>query len=212
VWTLDNAKVWYLKILYNFIYKAFDMDRFHYIEGDTDSMYFAIAGDPTDDYRQGFKHIIKDQKFYDENVYKWFPDPSKGIEDEKKLLGVCVEKEGFKMIAVAPKCYYINSVIQPKKTEVYEARIKTTMKIKGVSLARNNINTNDYDDVVNEGKIIKGQNCGFHTKKVDGIIGMVKLETDKNAITPIHNKMICLPNFSCAPFIEGLTRNDYICE
>jgi hypothetical protein len=212
VWTLDNAKVWYLLFLYGFIYKAFDMDRFHYIEGDTDSMYFGVSGDPNDSYKQGFNNIIKDQKFYDENVYKWLPDPAKGIEDEKKLLGVCVEKEGTEMIAIAPKCYYINTYNEPKRNEAYEMVHKPVLKIKGVSLSRNNIKPKDYIDVVNESKIIKGQNCNFLMKRLNGQYTMIKLETDKNAITPVHNKMICLPNFSCAPFIKGLTKEDYICE
>jgi hypothetical protein len=118
------------------------------------------------------------------------------------LLGVSVEKEGIKMIAVAPKCYYITG---PNEKNLI-------LKIKGVSLARNRISPKDCEETIDESKIIRGQNCGFHTKKVDGSVGMVKLETDKNAITPVHNKMICLKNNSCAPFIEGLTRKDYICE
>jgi hypothetical protein len=196
VWTLDNAKAWYLKLLYGFIYKAFDTDRFHYVEGDTDSMYFAIAGNPEADYKQGFSYVIKDQKFYDENVYKWFSKEKNG----KKLLGVSIEKEGTKMVAVAPKCYYIST-----------SNEKHIMKIKGVSLARNTIKPEDYLNVVRYSEIIKGSNCGFYTKFVDGVHTMVKLETEKNAITPVHNKMICLPNNSCAPFIEGLTKEDYIC-
>jgi hypothetical protein len=80
---LDNAKMLYMSFVYDFMDKCLYMDKLHFVEGDTDSMYWGIAGDPNDNIHQGFKNIIKDKEFYDANVYKWFPDPSKGIEDEK---------------------------------------------------------------------------------------------------------------------------------
>ena len=57
--TLDNAKYWYLVFIYEFMYKCLDMDKIHFIEGDTDSMYWAIAGNLEDDFKQGFKHVVK---------------------------------------------------------------------------------------------------------------------------------------------------------
>ena len=53
------------------MYKAFDTEKIHFIEGDTDSMYWAISGNPDKDYKQGFDYVIKDRKFYEENK-KWF--------------------------------------------------------------------------------------------------------------------------------------------
>ncbi|KAA6358538.1 MAG: hypothetical protein EZS28_045935, partial [Streblomastix strix] len=43
---------------------SFDMNRMHYICGDTDSMTWAISGNPEaeEGYRQKFKYVIKDQK------------------------------------------------------------------------------------------------------------------------------------------------------
>ena len=38
--TLDNAKYWYLVFIYDFMYKCMDTNRFHFIEGDTDSAYW----------------------------------------------------------------------------------------------------------------------------------------------------------------------------
>jgi PIN domain nuclease of toxin-antitoxin system len=35
------------------------MDRVHFIEGDTDSMYWAVAGNLEEDNSQGFKNVIK---------------------------------------------------------------------------------------------------------------------------------------------------------
>jgi hypothetical protein len=53
--------------------RCLDVNKFHYVEGDTDSLYFAISGDKNEDNKQGFKHIITDEKFSNENVYKWLP-------------------------------------------------------------------------------------------------------------------------------------------
>jgi hypothetical protein len=36
-------------------------------------MYWAVSGSKLDDYQQGFKHVIKDHKFYNENIYKSTP-------------------------------------------------------------------------------------------------------------------------------------------
>jgi len=46
---LDNAKYWYLVFVYDFMYKCLDVNRFHFIEGDTDSMYWAITVPKRDD-------------------------------------------------------------------------------------------------------------------------------------------------------------------
>jgi hypothetical protein len=145
--------------------------------------------------------IIKNKKKYERDAYKWLPDPNKGIEDEKKLLGVCKEKEGTRMFAIAPKCYYIDAK---------NGTQKETMKIKGVSISRNDIKENDYTTCLFDNKTIKGKNCGFYIKDVNGEKVVVKMETEKDAITPTHNKMICLSNYSCAPFIDGMKREDYI--
>jgi hypothetical protein len=44
---------------------------------------------------QKFKHVVKDEVFYNENVYKWFPNPNipkkDQTRDKKKLLGVSFE-------------------------------------------------------------------------------------------------------------------------
>jgi hypothetical protein len=47
---------------------------------------------------KGFKHVVKDEVFYNENVYKWFPNSTltkdELTRDKKKLLGVNFEKKG----------------------------------------------------------------------------------------------------------------------
>jgi hypothetical protein len=107
--TLDNAKYWYLNFIYNFMMQCLNMDKLHFIEGDTDSMYWAVAGDEDLDYHQGFEGVVIDWGEYTYQLLKWFPDKSKGLKDEKKLLGLCVEKEGTEMIALGPKCYTIKA-------------------------------------------------------------------------------------------------------
>jgi hypothetical protein len=68
--TLDNAKYWYVNFIYNFMYRCLDMSRVHFIEGDTDSSYWAIAGSAAQDVHQEFNHVVIDKEFYDDNYYK----------------------------------------------------------------------------------------------------------------------------------------------
>jgi hypothetical protein len=99
--------------VYDFIYKCIDLSKIYFIEGDTDSLYYAISGNPDEDCHQGFKYVIKDEVFYKENVYKWFPNPNLPKEeltrDKKKLLGISFEKEGYIMFVIAPKYCILKS-------------------------------------------------------------------------------------------------------
>jgi hypothetical protein len=58
-------------------------------------LYYAISGNPDEDFHQAFKHVIKDEDFYKENVYKWFSNPilpkEEQTRDLKKLLSVSFE-------------------------------------------------------------------------------------------------------------------------
>jgi hypothetical protein len=51
--------------------KFLDPRLFHDVEGDTDSLYFAISGDKNEYINQGLKNIVTNERFYNENVYKW---------------------------------------------------------------------------------------------------------------------------------------------
>lgn len=77
--TLDNAKFWYLTFIYDFLFKCLDLDKLHCTSIDTDSCYFAVAGDMNEPIDQVFKYIIKDKKFYEDNVYKFMPNPSLNV-------------------------------------------------------------------------------------------------------------------------------------
>ena len=82
------------------------------------------------------------------------------------------------------------------------------MKLKGVSLKKNDINTNDYKEVIDEGIIKRCKNVNLQMNRNQ----MSKITVHKNALTGKHTKMICLPNQSCVPFINGLTARDiYYC-
>jgi hypothetical protein len=61
------------------------MRKAHFIEGDMDSLSYAISGDPGKDCDQEFEYVIKDEGLYMENVQKWFVNMQLGRKDKKKL-------------------------------------------------------------------------------------------------------------------------------
>jgi hypothetical protein len=185
---------------YEFLNKCIDMNKIHAIEGDTDSLYFAVAGDPTKDYHQGFRNVVKNKGYYHKHFYEWFPDPWLGKENEKKLGGVAVENEGDFLIAIAPKNYTIG---------VMGNEGKAKKKMKGCSEKRNNhITVESYFENIDDKKSVNAQNCSFGIKNEQ----LVKHTTDKLAISGIHTKLIVLENECCAPYIYGLNANDYFVE
>ena len=188
--TLDNAKYWYLNFYYNFMVKCLDMEKIHFIEGDTDSMYFAIAGNPDEDYTQGFKYVIRDKEFYEKHVYEWFPKPNDdkflAIKDTKKIYGLCVENQGIEMIALAPKCYTINKVKEVK------------CKLKGVQQSQNKLKIDDYQKAIMS--VIPGKNVNFQLDRRGDDYQMSTKIIRKNALTGSHTKMVVLENQACCPF------------
>ena len=196
-WTLDNAKFWYLTFIYDFMNKCLDMDKIHFVEGDTDSCYWAVAGNINEPNTQQFNYVIKDKEFYDKHKYLWFPDPDKGITNEKKILGLAIEKQGDSCVALSPKCYTI-----------WSNENTISLKLKGVSLKKNNIVSNDYLDILQNRNIKKGKNINLQMKNGT----MSKISVVKNALTGLHTKMIVLSNQCCAPFIKGINANDYVIE
>ena len=198
-WTLDNAKFWYCTFYYDFMNRCLDMNKLHLTSLDTDSYYWAVAGDPSKGIDQEFKYIIKDHDFYNKHIYKFMPNPDiNSVYDEKKILGLCVEKFGENQVALAPKCYTIWN---------NDGRTKS-LKLKGVSLKKNNIVSSDYRNIIDEGTVKVGKNINLQMKNNV----MSKITVNKNALTGSHTKMIVLSNQACAPYIDGLTAKDYFVE
>ncbi|KAI5504563.1 DNA/RNA polymerases family [Trichomonas vaginalis G3] len=135
--TLDNAKYWYLVFIYYFMYKCMDVNRFHFIEGDPDSSYWAIAGDPNLPNTQAFQAIVTDKQFYDKNIFKFAPfdffcfdekfkpklkNKAEEKAHEKKLLGLAIEKQGDNRLL------YVLSVIHHSTVQLMEVILKRLHK------------------------------------------------------------------------------------
>jgi hypothetical protein len=144
--TLDNDKYLHVNFIYNFMYKCLDMKCLHFIKSDTNSIYWAVVGDSEDGIHQGFKHVITDEEFYEENIYTWLPDLKKGYGEQKKMLGFCIENEGSEMIVLGPKCYSLRT------------RKRDIMKVKGFILKQNpDIFYESYRSVLKSGERIMGK-------------------------------------------------------
>ncbi|GHU20290.1 hypothetical protein FACS189472_11380 [Alphaproteobacteria bacterium] len=130
LFTLDNAKYAYCAFAYDFLYRCLDMSKIHFIEGDTDSSYLAIAGNPDHDIHQGFRYVVADRGFYHKHYYEWFPDPYYGKENEKKLGGfkaarkVAIDAEHMKF-RMGVKAYRAE-----KEAEKEERRLKQELREK----------------------------------------------------------------------------------
>ena len=109
------------------------------------------------------------------------------VSDKKKLLGLCIEKEGDNCIAIAPKCY----------TLWCEEGSTVALKVKGVQNHNDDVTYDDYVRVLSTGSIKTATNSNFQVK--DGV--MSRITVHKNALTCTHTKMRVLENQSCAPFL-----------
>jgi hypothetical protein len=199
--TLDNAKYWVLNFYYIFMEKYHDHTRFHYVEGDIDSLYFAISRDKNEGIKQRFKHIITGGKFYNESVYKWLPSDFYSSDNsnptfetdidkmgfDKKLLGYAIEKQFRHMIALAPKMY-----------TAFNDNSTVSLKLKGVSIKQTNLNNNHYLHMLEEKCSIKSEQRNL--KMYRNI--MTKVNVNKTALSAFHNKYVILDDFSsCGRFL-----------
>ncbi|KAA6356483.1 MAG: hypothetical protein EZS28_047990 [Streblomastix strix] len=177
---LDNAKYWYLNFIQNFMHKCLDMDKLHFVEGDTDSAYWAVSGKAfgesatINDQDQSLAGSFDPFQFYDENAKYFFPTVEGGLMDEKKILGLAVEQESPEIIAPAPKNYYM------------KVDDKEKIKLKGVNHSTNKITKDQIVDNITNGTITKCINMRLGQKNYQ----MSKLATEKNGITGIHTKMV----------------------
>jgi hypothetical protein len=174
------------------------MSRLHFVEGDTDSMYWAVAGNPNEGAEQDLKYVIKDEKVYNEQVYDYFPSNFYSTDNsnpkfetdlekmcfDKKILGVAIEKRCDSMIALASKMY---TCYNENKT------VKTACKgFRGVA----NMSHVDYKKVYDEKTIFTGTNINFQLH--EGVMSRVKIE--KNILTAAYTKYKVSKDFStCIP-------------
>ncbi|KAA6380246.1 MAG: hypothetical protein EZS28_024228 [Streblomastix strix] len=105
IFTQDNSKFRYLCFVYLFLYKCIDMDRIHFFRMETDSMYLAISGSTIEEYKQQFKHVIKDQEFWDDHYKEWLLWERCSITEQNKLISCAIESQRESIICLASKCY-----------------------------------------------------------------------------------------------------------
>jgi hypothetical protein len=191
------------------------MERLHFIEGDTDSAYWAVAGSIIAGKHQQFEYVVKDREFYEAHYAEWFPDLRKaewvddlsedvsasadvrwssghfafttleGRKEEKKLLGLAIEKESENMIALSPKCYI------PFDDE----EMNNLFKVKGVNKGINPFTVEDYKQALS--RPIQGKNIGFQVKGGH----QMEVTVMKSALTGVHTKMVVDENQACLPFM-----------
>ena len=109
-------------------------------------------------------------------------------------------------IALCPKCYTIwnNENINGQEIRC-SFGVTKSIKLKGVSLKTNKIKSSDYKDILDNKCVKSGKNINLQMNHNI----MSKITINKNALTGFHNKMIVLPNESCAPFIRDLRAVSY---
>ncbi|KAA6403510.1 MAG: hypothetical protein EZS28_000956 [Streblomastix strix] len=202
VFTLDDAKYWYLNFIYNFMYKCLDRRRFHFVLADTDSIYIALAGESAKDCYQQFQVIITDKQFYDQHVYQYLPDPNKDIYDYEKILGFGIENEEYELTSLVPKCY--SMIVHKRNNEKQQFEFKPKIASKGISQSQQ-ISHNDYVNVINKDIVKKTINGTL--KMYDNVTSSIQVE--KYALTGFNNKSIIPRNQCCCPYIKGLKANDY---
>ncbi|KAA6400527.1 MAG: hypothetical protein EZS28_003949 [Streblomastix strix] len=138
----------------------------HFIQGDADSLTWAISSNPNRGPEQLFEEVIKDQWFFDR-----YKDCVFSENGQKYILHIGVEKYGQNCIALLPKNYIINNEIV----------------LKGVILNQNPwINGQSFEDCINKGTIATAINTTLVQKK--GTMSRLKME--KNAVMGSHTKMI----------------------
>ncbi|KAA6381377.1 MAG: hypothetical protein EZS28_023093 [Streblomastix strix] len=167
--------------------------KMHIVQLDTDSLTLAISGDKNRGPEQRFDAVIKDVEFYNKNKGYFFSE-----DNQRKILGVHIEKQGLNCIALSPKNYIINDECGD-----------VSLVAKGVILRQNpQINEQTFVDNIKSGIVMKVTNTILAQKNKI----MSKLSMTKNGISGSLTKMLVLENQSCCPYITGLNAKDYQIE
>jgi hypothetical protein len=212
--TLDIAKVFYLNFILNFMYKCLDMSRIHFIEGDTDSAYWAVAGDLKEGVEQAFKHVILDHEFYNKHVYDYLPanfyssdNSNPKFESKleealfnKKLGGLALEKQSGCLTALAPKLYQPYDIVEGNGFMLLKDE---KPRAKGVKLELNPLHNWDYNSVLQMRTTKAGYNTNLQLHNGE----MSKITVQKNVLTAAHTKMQVTDDFStCVPLFFQLRK------
>ncbi|KAA6389152.1 MAG: hypothetical protein EZS28_015317, partial [Streblomastix strix] len=119
---------------------SFDQTKMHIVQLDTDSLTLAIRGDKNRGPEYRFDAVIKDVEFYNKNKGFFF-----SYDNQRKILGVHIEKQGLNCIALSPKNYIINDECGD-----------VSLVAKGVILRQNpQINEQTFVDNTKSGTVMK---------------------------------------------------------
>jgi hypothetical protein len=105
-----------------------------------------------------FKHIITDEKFYNENVYKWLPSDFYSSDNSNPIFEIAIEKMGFdkKLVGYANEKQSQNMIASaPKIYTAFNDDSTVSLKLKGVSIKQTNLNNYHYLQVLEEKCSIK---------------------------------------------------------
>ncbi|KAA6366309.1 MAG: hypothetical protein EZS28_038164 [Streblomastix strix] len=112
----------------------------HIVQLDTNSLTLAISGDKNRGPEQRFDAVIKYAEFYNKNKGFFFSE-----DDQRKILGVHIEKQGLYCIALCPRNYIINDECGD-----------VSLVAKDVILRQNpQINEQTFVDNIKQGKVMK---------------------------------------------------------
>ena len=163
------AKLRMLEFYYDFVDKYVDRTNFEYIYMDTDSAYFAISG-------ECLRDVVRSDLLleYDKEVKNWLASD----KDSERTPGLFkLEFIGSKMIAITPKCYFV------------QGKQGTKYSCKGMSKTQNDLNWRRYMNVL-QGYLDKAKNVGFRIHDQ----GVVTYEQNKLGLSAFYDKRMVLPD------------------
>jgi hypothetical protein len=144
--TLDNAKYWFLVFIYEFMYKCMDMNRMHFIYSDTDSMYYAISGDPNEDYNQGFKHVVLDKEYYDKHVFKFLPFDTFCFQESSRPTISTMTNELLESLNLASMLSLVKSLGTDDDLKILNERIVNLKRTEQLNVMKNCLKANLKDN------------------------------------------------------------------
>jgi hypothetical protein len=193
------------------------MNKLHFIEGDTDSQVWAVAGSPSKPITQAFEEVIIDKAFYNAFANGFFPTSFYTTDskfpafdefrekhpehDEKtayqlfnKRLGTVALKIKIKyelIMALAPKMYCPFNAAGKKG-----AIIQVKQQAKGVIIKQNPLAYQNFLDIFNKQNTQKGHNTNLQLHQ--GV--MSKIIMQKNILTATYTKYRVSDDWStCMP-------------